>query len=106
MIQNKKYFIGIIKPIREDFISNPTEAENKIMSEHFEYLKKLLKKDELLLAGPAINKENPFGIIIIKASSLGHAKELLFNDPSVKAKIQKVIEFEPFHVSLLKKLKD
>ena len=40
----KKHFFGVIKPIRDDFIINPTEKDNKIMGEHFQYLKDLLEK--------------------------------------------------------------
>jgi len=32
---DKKHFFGIIKPTRDDFITNPIEEDNKIMREHF-----------------------------------------------------------------------
>jgi len=42
LLTEVEYYIAIIKPVREDFMKNWTEADEKIMGEHFEYLKKLL----------------------------------------------------------------
>ncbi|MFW9922657.1 MAG: YciI family protein [Candidatus Thorarchaeota archaeon] len=103
-MSEKKYFIGIIKPVREGFIKNPTKKEIKIMEEHFEYLQGLIKSGELLLAGPTMNEENTFGLYIFECESLDKAKELFNNDPSIKARVQKIIELEPFKLSLIKKL--
>ncbi|NHJ87418.1 MAG: hypothetical protein FK734_18290 [Asgard group archaeon] len=98
-----EHFIGIIKPVRgEDFITNPTEEEMKIMSDHFDYLKGLLEKGELLLAGPTLNSKNPFGLYIFKCKSLEEARELFEADPSIKAGVQEIIELEPFKLSLFK----
>jgi uncharacterized protein YciI len=95
-----KYFIAIIKPFRKDFITDPDESEMAVMEEHYMYLKTLMEKDKLILAGPTLNESNPFGTIILKTSSKKEAKTLLYNDPSIVQKIQQVVEFEPFKVSL------
>ena len=55
------YYYVIIKPTREDFIKNPRDEDNGIMSDHFNYLKKLLEDDKLLLAGPTLIETDPFG---------------------------------------------
>jgi len=70
-------------------MKNWTEADEKIMGEHFEYLKKLLAAGELVLAGPSLNEDKPFGLVILKCSSLEKAKEIMVNDPSVKSGVQK-----------------
>jgi len=99
----KKHFFGVIKPIRDDFITNPKEKDNEIMGEHFQYLKDLLEKRKLVLAGPVINEKKPMGILIFECDSLEEAEELLRNDPSVKSGIQIIKKLEPFKLSLYQK---
>ncbi|MFX1377618.1 MAG: YciI family protein [Promethearchaeota archaeon] len=99
----KQHFYAIIKPYRQDFITNPKEEEDIIMSEHFLYLQSLLKQKKLFLAGPTLIPDDPFGLIILEANTEGEAKILLENDPSVKAKIQEIIDFRPIRLSLTKK---
>lgn len=101
-MSEKKHFIGIIKPTRIGFMLNPTDEENKIMQEHFEYLKGLLKEGKLVLAGPVLNPENAFGLYIFECKSQEEAKALFENDPSIKAGVQEIKEFEPFKLSLFK----
>ncbi|NHJ05841.1 MAG: hypothetical protein EAX90_13525 [Candidatus Heimdallarchaeota archaeon] len=95
-----KHFLGIIKPTREGFMTNPTEEENKVMQEHFEYLKKLLAEDKLVLAGPVLNEKNPFGLYIFQCESIEEAENLFENDPSIISGVQQIKEFEPFKLSL------
>lgn len=99
----KQHFYAIIKPYRQDFIINPKEEEDKIMSDHFIYLKSLLKQKKLFLAGPTLIPDDPFGVIILETETEEEAKNLLKNDPSVKAEIQRVVDFRPIKLSLTKK---
>ncbi|MHA1910057.1 MAG: YciI family protein [Candidatus Kariarchaeaceae archaeon] len=94
------YFIAIIKPIRDDFFTDHTAEENQIISDHFEYLKQLLADEKIILAGPAVDPKSPFGLIIFKTSSFELAEEMLLADPSVKNKVQKIVELQPFVFSL------
>ncbi|MHA1367196.1 MAG: YciI family protein [Candidatus Heimdallarchaeota archaeon] len=95
-----EHYIAIIKPVREDFLINSTDEDERIMGEHFEYLKKLLATGELVLAGPALNENKPFGLVILKCNSIEKAKEIMTNDPSVKSGIQNLKTLEPFRLSL------
>jgi uncharacterized protein YciI len=99
----KQYFYAVIKPYRQDFIINPKEKEEQIMSDHFLYLKSLLKQKKLYLAGPTLISEDPFGLIILEAETEEEARELLENDPSVKAGIQEITDFRPIRLSLTRK---
>ncbi len=98
-----EYYYVIIKPTRDDFITNPKKEDNEIMSDHFTYLKKLLADDKLLLAGPTLIETDPFGVIIVKTESEKKARDLVENDPSVKTGIQKIIDFRRFRPSLMGK---
>lgn len=99
----KKHFFGIIKPTREDFITNPTEEDNKIMGVHFQYLKDLLAKGKLILAGPVLNEKKPMGIFIFECETFEEAENLMKSDPSIKAGIQIIKKLEPFRFSLYQK---
>jgi uncharacterized protein YciI len=99
----EQYFYAIIKPYRQDFIINPKEEEEKIMSHHFLYLKSLLKQRKLYLAGPTLISEDPFGLIILESETEEEARFLLNNDPSVKSGIQQIADFRPIRLSLTRK---
>ena len=100
LLTEVEHYIAIIKPVREDFMKNWTEADEKIMGEHFEYLKSLLKEGKLVIAGPALNEQKPFGLVILHCDSLEEANKIMTNDPSVKSGIQNLKLVEPFRLSL------
>src|SRR4030095_16527275 len=99
-MDEKKHFICIKKPPRENFAETMTPEESQIMSQHFLYLKDLMEKGILVLAGPEISGR--FGVSIYEAESIEHAKDLIANDPSVKKGLMKT-EIYPFRISLLRK---
>jgi uncharacterized protein YciI len=94
------HYYAIIKPYRQDFITNPKENEDKIMQDHFYYLKSLMKQNKLFFAGPTLIPEDPFGVIILEAETTEEAKNLLENDPSIKAGIQKIDDLRPIRLSI------
>lgn len=98
-MEEKKHFIYIIKPYKENFAYNMTEEEAGIMAKHFAYLKNLYDMGKLILAGPETSGK--FGIAIFEADNLEHAKELTANDPAVKSGIV-TAEIYPYRVSLIK----
>ena len=97
-----KHFLGIIRPTREDFLTNPTDKDNQIMAEHFRYLRGLLTRRKLVLAGPVLNEQRPQGIYIFECESLDEAQELFEADPAIQAGIQKIVLLEPFKLSLIR----
>jgi len=97
-----QHFYAVIKPYRKDFLINPKEEEDKLMKDHFQYLKHLLKQKKLFLAGPTLIQEDPSGIIIFETETAEEAKKLLEDDPSIKAGIQKIADFRPIRLSLTK----
>ncbi len=102
MIKTNHYY-AIIKPYRQDFITNPRENEDKIMQDHFFYLKSLMKQKKLFFAGPTLIPEDPFGVIILEAETAEEAKNLLKKDPSIKAGIQRIDDLRPIRLSLTRK---
>ncbi len=100
MENDKLHFIYIVKPVKENFNKTATEEDQKIIGEHFLYLKNLLEEKILILAGPELNAK--FGIVVFEAGTEGIAKEIMLNDPAVKKKVFSA-ELFPFSVSLLGK---
>ncbi|HEY3250925.1 MAG TPA: YciI family protein [Ignavibacteria bacterium] len=97
-MDEKKHFIYIIRPRKENFAETMTEEEAGIMSKHFVYLQDLMSKGKLVLAGPETSGK--FGIAIFEAENLEHAKELTANDPAVNSGIV-TAEIYPYRISLL-----
>lgn len=102
-MKKKSQFYIVIKPYRHDFITNPKEEEDKIMSDHFLYLKSLLEQNKLFFAGPTLIPDDPFGVIILETETEEEARKLLENDHSIKAGIQKIDDFRPIRLSLTRK---
>jgi uncharacterized protein YciI len=102
VIKMSPHFFVITTPYRRDFITNADEEENKIMNAHFRYLEGLLNKNHLVLAGPTLQEDDPFGIYIFNAEKEQIARNLIENDPSVKAGIQNISIFRPMRISLHK----
>ncbi|PWB72022.1 hypothetical protein C3F09_07155 [candidate division GN15 bacterium] len=59
-----------------------TAREEKIMGEHFHYLKKLTDERKVLMAGPCFSKP-PFGLIVLHVTSEAEAREIMSKEPSV-----------------------
>jgi uncharacterized protein len=97
----KKSFLIRIQPVRSTFVQDATKEEGKIMGAHFEYLKKLTAEGKVVLAGPSINGEKTFGLIIVETDTEAEARGIMENDPSYKAGIQRG-EVLPFTIALLR----
>ena len=99
-MDNKKLqFVYIYKPQKENFNETATEEENKIISQHFLYLKNLLERKILILAGPETNAK--FGIAVLETQTEEEAKKIMENDPAVSNKVF-TAELFPFRVSLMR----
>jgi len=71
-----------------------TELESHIVSEHFNYLKRLTEDGVVILAGRTQNTDySSFGIVLLKAETMEAAREIMLNDPAVR---NKVLRAEPF----------
>ncbi len=69
------------------------------MGKHFQYLKELLERKVLILAGPCLDRE--FGVAIFEAQDEEEAKEIMNNDPCISEGVMSG-ELHSFRVSLLR----
>ena len=86
-------YVIILRPANDYGIEGTKEK----ISEHFEYLRSLLKDGILTIAGRF--SEVLFGLVMIEAESRGSALEIMKNDPAVKAGVF-YAELYPWSIAL------
>lgn len=67
------------------------------MTQHFYYLKDMVAKKKVILAGPCLELRK--GIVILQTESEQEAKAIMDNDPSVREGLHRC-EIYPMKVSL------
>ena len=72
--------------------------DQKIIADHFQYLKDKLEIGELILAGPC--EDQAFGIVIFRAESESKARLFMENDPAILRGLM-TAELHAFKVSLI-----
>jgi uncharacterized protein YciI len=78
----------------------PTEAEARVVAEHFAYLRRLCADGPVLLAGRTLAADaNAFGIVVFEADSEPAARELMLADPAVRDGVMHA-ELYTFRVAL------
>jgi uncharacterized protein YciI len=91
-------FAVILKPTRAHFLETILPSEDQIVQEHFYYLKELMDRKKLVLAGRCIDAS--FGLVIIIANELKEAQSIIDCDPAVMRKIF-TATVHPFSLALL-----
>ena len=91
------YFIRLLGK-RPGWPEDMTPAEEEIMAEHFEYLKKLVAEKRVVMAGPVWKPT--FGLMILRVDSEAEARDIMRNEPSVSKGLH-TYEMQPMILSLL-----
>jgi uncharacterized protein YciI len=80
----------------------PTPEEERIVGDHYSYLKKLTDEGVVILAGRTLNTdETSFGIIIFRAESEEAARCIVADDPAVRGGVMRA-ELFPYRIALMK----
>ncbi|MCP4581923.1 MAG: hypothetical protein GY839_09905 [candidate division Zixibacteria bacterium] len=95
--QPQHYFVKLLAT-RDGFAENMTAEEERIMEEHFAYLKELVAKKKVLLAGPVFN--SVFGMVILEVYSEAEALEIMSKEPSVTQGVL-TYKMSPMRASLM-----
>lgn len=85
----KTWFVRLIPP-RTTFMQDMTESEQKLMQEHFVYLKDLYAKGVLIFGGPVLEPKGVYGVLVLEAASEDEAHALASADPSVKSGMNRI----------------
>jgi uncharacterized protein YciI len=103
-MQDSTLFIYKIQPVRPAMLTEGyTADEERIVSEHFDYLEKLKDAGSVHLAGRTLSTElATFGIVIFSAASQEAARGIMENDPAVRQRVMRA-ELHPFRIALLGK---
>lgn len=100
--ESRSWLIRLIPP-RPTFAEDATPAEQAVMQQHFAYWKGLNEKGICVFGGPVLDPRGAYGILVVRANSLGEARALAEGDPSVKNGLNKIevgemrVAFEPVH---------
>jgi len=91
-----------IHPTRSGMLSEgPTPEEAAILSQHFDYLSRLVDQAVVVLAGRTLTTDDrSFGIVIFRAGSDEDARHVAENDPAVKAGVMRA-ELYPYRIALI-----
>jgi uncharacterized protein YciI len=92
-------FIYLIHPMRDEFFEDPTEQEENILQEHYDYLSAGAASGKVILAGPCM--DNTFGIVIFKAENELEANAFMMADPSIQKNVM-MAELHPLKISIQK----
>lgn len=93
-------WIYFIHSPREHFADTMTEDEQRVWSEHFTRLKRLLAERVVVMAGPTLGPINT-GIVIIEAADEAEATTIMNEDPAIASGIA-TGELRPFRIALLR----
>jgi uncharacterized protein YciI len=93
-------WIYFIHAPREDFAATMTDEEDRVWSEHFARLKRLLAEGTLILAGPTLGRINT-GVAVIEAPDEASARRIMEEDPTIASGIA-TGELRGFRVALLR----
>lgn len=85
----KAFFIRLIPP-RPTFAQDMTDAEQKVMEQHFLYWKGLFEKGVCVFGGPVLDPRGAYGVLAVIAASEDEARSMAANDPSVKGGINRI----------------
>jgi uncharacterized protein YciI len=91
-----------IQPTRIGMLSEgPTPEEAAIVSQHFDYLSRLVDQAVVVLAGRTLTTDaRSFGIVIFRSESDLEARSVVDNDPAVKAGVMRA-ELYPYRIALM-----
>jgi uncharacterized protein YciI len=85
----KSWFVRLIPP-RPTFDKDMTDAESKLMEQHFVYWKDQFAKGVCVFGGPVFDPNGVFGVLAIRAATEEEARALASADPSVKAGLNRI----------------
>lgn len=98
-----EHYVYFLRPVRAELLSDGgTPAEQKAIGEHVTYIRDLMASNRVLLGGPCTDPALyptgtdavPFrmeapGIVVYRALNADEAREIMENDPAVKAGVFK-----------------
>jgi uncharacterized protein YciI len=98
-----QHFLYVLRVTRlGQLTEGPTEREEQIVSDHFDYLMDLGERGVMLLFGRTTeNDERTFGIAVFQVESEHEAQAIMENDPAVKNGVMRAA-LHPYRIAFMK----
>ena len=97
MADPRPAFVYLLRPHRPDMLETMTPEEDRVVGEHFHYLKRRFQEGSLVLAGPCVDAA--FGLVIFHAADEEEARGVMARDPAVVAGVM-TAELHAFRIAL------
>jgi uncharacterized protein YciI len=95
-----RYLYKLVPRSPSMLASGPTNEEEAIIAEHFDYLSGLAREGVVTLAGRTLNTDrSSFGIVLLDCGTEERARQIMMDDPGVRTGVFNA-ELFPFRVSL------
>jgi uncharacterized protein YciI len=78
-------WLVLLRPVREEMAFEPTEDEQRIVSDHYAYLVGLRDAGKLVVAGPSIVEGDTFGIGVLDVDDESEVQAIVAADPAVSS---------------------
>jgi len=98
----KSTYLIRLQLTRPEAAVKSTPEEDRIVSEHFAYLKRYTEQGTLVFAGRTTEADRTFGIVVLEVASEDEARKIMENDPAIKGGVMRG-ELFPFHIALQRK---
>jgi uncharacterized protein YndB with AHSA1/START domain/uncharacterized protein YciI len=95
---NKTHFLIQLHGTRADWPEAMTAREEQVMSDHYQYLLRLMNDGKVLLAGPCLDPV--YGLVILEVENENEARDIMASEPSVTAGVM-TCTLHPFRASIL-----
>jgi len=99
-MSDRKEYLYRIRPVRVEMLIQATPEEDLAVEAHFEYLKELVRRGVVNLAGRTlVSGSDSFGIVLFTAADDETADKIMRSDPAVLAGVM-AAELFPFRTAL------
>jgi len=82
-ISEKKYFLLKLVAPRPTFVTDMTEREARVMQEHAAYPKDYMDRGMVIVMGPVLDPEGPWGVAVVEARSEDEVRSIIAKDPTI-----------------------
>ena len=100
-MEDVRFFVYRLHPARPEILSvGPTPEEAAVISEHFNYLKRLFEHGVVLHVGRTLTTHaGTWGLVVLRADSEDAARAIMENDPGVRHGVHRA-ELFPYRLVL------
>ena len=92
-------WLVVLRPAREEMVSQPTPEEARVVAAHYEYLVRLRDDAKLVVAGPSMVEGDTFGIGVLDVDGEDEAKAIVAGDPAVSSGVM-TAELRPMRIAV------